>query len=227
MDEPGLPDAEVAAAYRVLRRVNAQLGNLRVMRREMRAFLDELEMERGDRPVVLDVGSGSADVPSYLRCVAADRGVRVRALALDRDRTAVRLAAGEVPGMVVLGDAMRLPFADRSIDLVTCVKFAHHFHGEGLRRLLAEAARVASRRVVVLDIRRHWAAYCGFVAWSRLFTRNRLVRYDGPLSVLRGFTPEELRAEAAALTDFAWSVRRDLGFQLTLVGVRRRPAAQA
>ena len=82
-------------------------------------------------------------------------------------------------------------------------------------------ARVASRRVVVLDIRRHWLAYWGFVAWSRAFTRNRLVRYDGPLSVLRGFTDEELLATAAPLTAFEWTVRRSLGFQLTLVGRRR------
>ena len=44
---------------------------------------------------------------------------------------------------------------------------------------------------MVLDIRRHWLAYYGFTAWSRVFTRNRLVRYDGPLSVLRGFTAAE------------------------------------
>ncbi len=115
---------------------------------------------------------------------------------------------------------LRLPFADGSVDLVTAIKFAHHFTGDGLHRLLAEMARVARRRVVVLDIRRHWLAYWGIVAWSRLATCNRLVRVDGPLSVLRGFTGAELAEVARPLLNFAWTVRATIGFQLALVGRR-------
>lgn len=220
MDAPGLPEAEVAEAYAVLRRVNRQLGNNRTIDREAARFLAE------DRPgpvvAALDVGAGSGDIARRLaRTLSAD-GRRAVAIALDHDPTASRLAAvGDDPLSVVRGDALLLPFADRSIDLVTAVKFAHHFDGPPLARLIAEMARVASRRVVVLDIRRHWLAYWGFLAWSRAFTRNRLVRYDGPLSVLRGFTDGELLATAAPLTAFAWTVRRSLGFQLALVGRRR------
>jgi ubiquinone/menaquinone biosynthesis C-methylase UbiE len=123
---------------------------------------------------------------------------------------------------VVRGDALRLPFADQSIDLVIAVKFAHHFHGPSLDQLLGEMARVARRRVVVLDIRRHWLAYWGFVAWSRVFTSNRLVRHDGPLSVLRGFTPQEMRAASTKLDDLDWTVRSYLGFQMALVGLRHQ-----
>ncbi len=218
MDAPGLPEAEVAAAYRVLRRVNRQLGNLRSLRRELRRHLDE------DRPgpgpiTVLDVGSGSGDLPEAIRRHLEGRRIAATVVALDRDPTAVRLA-GRNPLGVVRGDAMRLPLADRSIDLVTAVKFAHHFRGPALARLVSEMARVARRRVVVLDIRRHWLAYWGFVAWSRAFTTNRLVRHDGPLSVLRGFTPEELAEVARPIAGFAWTVRAAVGFQLTLVGRR-------
>jgi len=110
---------------------------------------------------------------------------------------------------------------DGSIDLVTAIKFAHHFSGPALTRLVAEMARVARRRVIVLDIRRHWLAYWGFVAWSRLRTRNRLVRHDGPVSVLRAFTPAELIAPTTHLTAFDWTIRSYAGFQLALVGRRR------
>ena len=168
---------------------------------------------------VLDVGSGSGDIPldAGLRLTGLPGGSAV--LALDRDPTAVALARRS--GLnVVRGDALRLPFADASVDLVTAVKFAHHFQGRALSRLVAEMARVARRRVLVLDIRRHWFAYWGFVAWSRVFTRNRLVRYDGPLSVLRGFTANELADLGDALPGFHWTVRRYAGFQLALVGRR-------
>jgi len=218
MDAPGLSEAEVQDAYRVLRRVNRQLGNLGTIRREFRRFLVEDLAE--DSPLsVLDLGSGSGDIPLALRTlVNGSRSAQI--IALDRDKTAATAASRRLP--VVCGDALRLPFADCSIDLVTAVKFAHHFSGASLTRLVGEMTRVARRRVVILDIRRHWFAYWGFQAWSRVFTTNRLVRYDGALSVLRGFTRDELGSEAALIADYSWEVRSYLGFQLALVGRRLR-----
>jgi ubiquinone/menaquinone biosynthesis C-methylase UbiE len=218
MDAPGLPESEVAAAYQILAQVNRQLGNLRSMRRELKRFL--AEGCAGDRIVtLLDLGSGSGDIARALHDVFASHRVAEVAVALDRDPTAVALAR-RGGSTVVRGDALRLPFADRSIDLVTTIKMAHHFGGAELSGLIAEMTRVARRRVIVLDIRRHWLAYWGFMAWSRLWTRNRLVRADGPLSVLRGFTAPELIAATAGLPGFVWTVRSYVGFQLALIGRR-------
>ena len=221
MDAPGLPEAEVEDAYRVLRRVNRQLGNLRTIRREFLRFIRE-DVPDSTSITAVDVGSGSGDIPQAIRQLLPGRAIEV--LALDRDATAVASARRRSLN-VVQGNALRLPFADRKIDLVLAVKFAHHFHGPSLGRLLGEMARVARHRVVILDIRRHWLAYWGFRAWSILFTRNRLVRHDGPLSVLRGFTREELLDSTASLSQFQWTVRSYAGFQLTLVGRRMEQTA--
>lgn len=220
MDAPGLPEAEVADAYRVLRRVNRQFfGGGPSLRRELRRALAEDGPFAGPLAVA-DLGSGSGDLLALIRDTMTARGLAVRPLAIDLDPIALRLArdGGLLAGRA---DALRLPLADRSVDLVLAVKFAHHFSGPALRRLLAEMARVARRRVVILDIRRCRAAYWGFRAWSLLFTRNRLVRHDGPLSVLRAFTRSELEALALDVPGFDWQVRPHPGFQLALVGRRR------
>lgn len=219
MDAPGLPADEVADAYHVLRRVNRQLGNLWTLRREWNRLVRDERIDPSQPVSILDVGGGSGDVAGHFRRILAKSQAGGRVFSLDRDPVASALAyhAGEV---AVQGDALRLPFADRSVDLVTAVKFAHHFHGNGLNALIAEMARVASRRVIVLDIRRHLLAYWGFIAWSRVFTSNRLVRYDGPLSVLRGFTKAELFELRAGVPAFSWSVRSYPGWQLALVGAR-------
>lgn len=221
MDAPGLPAAEVLEAYRVLRRVNRQLGNRDTVLREIRRLLDD-EPETG--PIgSLDVGSGSGDIPEAIRGALGRVGRSGPTITVDHDPIAAAESARLGLG-AVRGDALRLPFAAASIDLVTAVKFAHHFTGEPLSTLVGEMARVARRRVVVVDIRRHWLAYWGFKAWSRVFTRNRLVRYDGPLSVLRGFTPDELLDLVRPIAGFSWTVRSAPGFQLVLVG--RRIAAR-
>jgi len=221
MDAPGLATEEVAGAYRALRRVNWQLGNSWALGRELRRYLAE---ERPGRVRVLDVGSGSGDLLAEMLTRLGRQAVEATGVALDRDPTAALLAR-DSGAIVVRADALRLPFGDGSFELATAVKFAHHFEGRALATLVSELARVATRRVVVLDIRRHWAAYWGFVAWSHLFTRNRLVRHDGPLSVLRGFTAAELRDLGERVGRMEWTVRRYPGFQLAMVG-RRSAGAQ-
>jgi ubiquinone/menaquinone biosynthesis C-methylase UbiE len=223
MDAPDLPEQEVVEAYRVLRKVNVQLGNLWTARRELARMLAEDGSSVGSRMfTLLDVGAGSGDVA---RALGARLSSRTNApppltLALDRNATAADLARrGGLD--VIRGDAIRLPFADASIDLVTAVKLAHHFSGGALARLVGELARVSRGRVVVVDIRRHWLAYYGFIAWSRVFTRNRLVRHDGRLSVLRGFTAAELAELGVTAPSHDWAVREYASFQLALVGRRK------
>ena len=226
MDGPGLPDSEVEAAYRTLRRINRQFfGSGPSLRGELDRWLADDSPAPGSRITLLDVGSGSGDLPAGASHHLGSLDYEPVALALDLDLVALRLAnSGALPPAAVRGDALRLPFEDGSVDLVTAAKFAHHFEGSGLVQLVSEMARVARRRVIVLEIRRSWAAYAGFWAWSRTFTRSRLVRYDGPLSVLRGFTAKELddlgRAVGQRVLNYRWEVRRLFGFQLALIGVR-------
>jgi len=82
LDGPGIPEDQVASAYRVLRRVNRQLGNLRAVRTEATRFLNE-DLPGVARSCVtaLDVGSGSGDVSAVL-------APRLVAFSLDRDPTA-------------------------------------------------------------------------------------------------------------------------------------------
>src|SRR5438876_392631 len=121
MDAPGLPEAEVEDAYRVLRQVNRQLGNLRTIRKEFLRFLRE---DIPDRSTItaLDVGSGSGDIPEAIQEMVPGQPLHV--MALDRDPTAVTSAHRRSLN-VIRGDALCLPFADRSVDLVIAVKFAH------------------------------------------------------------------------------------------------------
>src|SRR3954470_15560355 len=89
MDTPGLPEAEVEDAYRVLRRVNRQLGNLRTVRREFLRFVRE-DVANSSLITAIDVGSGSGDIPQTLREMMPDRAIQV--VALDRDAIAVASA---------------------------------------------------------------------------------------------------------------------------------------
>ncbi len=88
-------------------------------------------------------------------------------------------------------DAQALPFIDNAVDIITCMQSLHHFDGVAAVRLLRECARVARLGVIISDLRRSYAAYWG-ARLLRYTTTSLLSRHDGPLSVLRAYTPAEV-----------------------------------
>lgn len=169
---------------------------------------------------LLDVGTGSADIPLALARRAERRGRPLAITALDASAQIIGLARKRTGGHPALNfaiaDALTLPFADGSFDVVTCNLALHHFDPPEARMLLAELRRVARRTPLVCDLRRSLPAYLGAYLFSRLVSANRLTRNDAPLSVRRAYTP----AEAAALArEAGWRdvrVRRYPFFRMAL-----------
>jgi ubiquinone/menaquinone biosynthesis C-methylase UbiE len=136
---------------------------------------------------LLDVAAGSGDIPETARQRLASRGITLWGTLLDRAET--HLGHNGLPA--VLGDGLALPFRDGSFDLVSSALFIHHLEPDGVVRFMREALRVCRLAVLINDLRRspiHLAlVYAGFPLY-----RSRLTRHDGPASVRRAYTPEEL-----------------------------------
>jgi demethylmenaquinone methyltransferase/2-methoxy-6-polyprenyl-1,4-benzoquinol methylase len=78
------------------------------------------------------------------------RHLRGEIVGLDASETMLEIAQKRVPkGVFVVGDALELPFPDRSFDRVFTGHFYGHLEDGDRRRFLAEARRVAPELVVV------------------------------------------------------------------------------
>ncbi len=215
MDRPGNPTRELVDALRDIRLTNRWLGGRRAMFTALRPYL-----LRATGPLeLLDVGTGAADLPlAIVRYAAAlDRELRVTAIDLDPDTTAIAArAACRCDGVRVLrADARRLPFEDGAFDLVSASMFLHHFEHREVVQLLRGFRRVARCAVVINDLRRHLVPWAFIQLVSRLTARSRMYVHDAPLSVLRGFTPREL-ALAARQAGVRAEPRRHWPYRLTL-----------
>jgi ubiquinone/menaquinone biosynthesis C-methylase UbiE len=202
MDDLTRPQAEFDAAYRELKVINEWLGGIRAIRR----FLPH-----DANLSILDVAAGGCDVSEALL-----RRVPCRIAALDLNPRGLRFAKLAWP---VAGDALQLPFRDRTFDVVMSSLFFHHLSNEDCTRVLKEMWRTAKRRVLVNDLHRHRVAYFSIRALSAVFSKSRMVRHDGPLSVRRAFRPAELLsiAERAGLPA---RVHRSFPYRLVLVADR-------
>ena len=157
--------------------------------------------------------------PHEARC--EQRGIEPVVSALDISERNLRIARRKlgVSGQIqfVQADSLMLPFAGRSFDFVTASLFLHHFRDDDVVRLLSDFARIAKRAVIVNDLVRNMVPYYFTRLTGPFLATSFLTRNDGPVSVLRGFTAEELKnlAERAGLGQF--EVKRSFPYRLSLV----------
>lgn len=212
LDDPRVDPAVRTRSMRDVATANQWLGGRRAALGELRCALTRLPCEA----TLLDVGTGDADVAGALAALATEFLVKLRVTGVDS--ACALLVNARARGRVetaVCADALRLPFADRSVDVVLCSQLLHHFDRADALVLLAELHRIARRRVIICELQRSWAAAAGFwlLSWPLRF--HPITRHDGTLSVLRGFTCRELGAMVLHATGVRAVVRRWLGFRLT------------
>lgn len=210
LDGAGLDPAVVRRSMRDVARANVLFGGAS-------ALLAELESALGDLPLtatLLDVGTGIGDIPARARHRAWAHGVQLRTVGVDIAPGLAAASAGRMDA-TVCADALRLPFSDDSFDIVTCSQLLHHFSASRGVGLLREIDRVARVRVVVSDLRRSWMAAAGLWLASFPLRFHPISRHDGVVSVLRGFTPGELRSLVRDAVGVDARVCRRLAFRVT------------
>jgi ubiquinone/menaquinone biosynthesis C-methylase UbiE len=197
MDDPDVDPGALATSLRFIRRVNRWLGGTRAVMGHVETF--SRGWKRGEPLTFLDVATGSADIPLALLQWAKGRGFPLRIIGLDLHATTLELARRHVAQFpegssidLLRGDALALPFADRSVDYVMCSMFLHHLGDEDAARAVREMVRVAQRGVIVNDLRRTWFARAGIFALT-LFA-GPVDKHDARVSVEKAWVRGEVEA---------------------------------
>lgn len=211
-----LPAHEEEASLSDIEWVHRNLGGRVLLRRRLLPLLESLA-GRERRPLsLLDLGCGSGHVGRDLVDAFARRGGALTVLGCDLKLSHVRLASRR---RSAAGDALRLPVATSSVDIVFSTLFLHHFSPEELRRLLLDSRRVARKAVVAFDLSRHRIAHALISVVGPLAFRTRISTLDGQASVLQAWTPSEISALASDVLPGA-AVRRAGPFVWQLVWTR-------
>ena len=193
MDEPDADPAQLRRSLAFIRRVNALLGYTRATLGHLQHF--SRGWKRGERIRILDLATGSADIPRAILRWADRCGWDVEIVGVDRHAvTAAMAVAGGGPSdprlRIMQADVFDLPFDAGSFDYTLTAMFLHHLDDEQVVAVLRTMSSLARRGMIVADLLRRYRAY----AWITLFTAlsNPMVRHDAKVSVAQSFTKREV-----------------------------------
>jgi ubiquinone/menaquinone biosynthesis C-methylase UbiE len=193
MDAPGVDRAELEHSLQYIKRVNR-------IARYTKATISHLEQfSRGWKPdetiTILDVATGSADVPAAIVAWADRKRLPVHVTGVDLHPITLSVAQREVtdPRITLLrADAMELPFADGSFDYAMTSMFLHHLSEDEVVKVMQEMNRVSRRGVIIADLVRDRRA----LTWITLLTlfATPMIQHDARVSIKQSFTREEIEA---------------------------------
>jgi 2-polyprenyl-3-methyl-5-hydroxy-6-metoxy-1,4-benzoquinol methylase len=171
LENPSLPEDVVAQAYRDLARTQRFLGNTRAIFRELR---------KDPQPIarVLDIGCGQG---ALLEQIHRRLGVEVVGFDLR--------PAPAAPVPILTGNAATDPLPSADVALSVCL--IHHLSESDVVKLIQNASK-SCRRLILLDLVRHWIPLTLFRVFLAPFL-HPINASDGLTSIKRAYTPGELR----------------------------------
>lgn len=228
MDDPAVNPAELDKALRYIRGVNKRLGGVDALIGRLETWSDRWPT---DRPItLLDIATGSADLPIEAVTWARRKGFDLRVTGVDVHATTLELAQDHVEAHPDLKDAITLVRADamdlderfppESFDYVHAGLFLHHLKEIQVMTVLRIMDRLASRGIIWNDLVRSAAARA--VIHVLTIGRDEMIKHDARVSVEAGFTKREVldiaRRVDLGYCTYDWSL---LTHRFTLAGERR------
>jgi len=185
--DSGTP-AEIATALSDLKHINQWFGGISATESMVAKVAENLKTRSLS---LLEVAAGGGFVPLAVAERMRESGIRLEVTLLDRAHSHLRGGTGNGT-TAVAGDAVALPFADGSFDLVSSCLFVHHLEPPDVVRFVNEGLRVSRSAVIINDVVRD-PIHLGLVYLSLPLYRSRFTHHDAPASVRRAYKIDEMR----------------------------------
>jgi SAM-dependent methyltransferase len=219
MDSPDADPRQLRQSLAYIRRINMLFGYTRATLWHIKRF--SRTWKPGQTIRIVDLATGSADIPRAILRWAGRRGFDVRVVGLDLQAAIVDQARSDNPDprlAIIRANVLLLPFSDGSFDYAITNMFLHHLDDDQAVMVLKNMNRVARRGIIVADLLRNWRA----CQWIELFTllANPMVRHDARVSVGQAFTRGEIIAlRHRAGVEYA-AYKKHFGHRFVLAGER-------
>src|SRR5215472_13201050 len=191
MDRPQPVSAELERDLERLRQLNRWFGSYRLVSIFMRRW-----MQPGARMRVVDLATGSGDIPRLLVDHARRIGAQIEIDAVDQQVATLEIArtlSTDYPEISY--HAANILEWDRaqSYDIALCSLALHHFSDDDAVKVLRRCRELSKSFVLVSDLRRGFLLRAGVYLLTAVIFREPMTRFDARLSARRAFSFSEMR----------------------------------
>jgi 2-polyprenyl-3-methyl-5-hydroxy-6-metoxy-1,4-benzoquinol methylase len=191
MDRPQPVSAELECDLQRIRQLNRWFGSYRLVLRFMRRWITP-----GARMRIVDLATGSGDIPRLIADYAREIGAQVEIDALDRQpatlEVATKLSTGYPEIYYRQADILEWESVG-TYDVVLCTLALHHFSDGDAVTVLRRCRELSREFVLVSDLRRGFLLQSGVYLLTELIFREPMTRHDARLSAERAFSFVEMR----------------------------------
>ncbi|PYJ73130.1 MAG: hypothetical protein DME75_02375 [Verrucomicrobia bacterium] len=194
MDRPQPVSAELERDLKHIRQLNRWFGSYRLVLHFVRRWITPDARMR-----IIDLATGSGDIPRLVVDYARRIGAKIEVRALDRQSATLEIARTLSAGYREISY-----FEANVYDIVLCSLVLHHFSDEDAVTVLRRCSELSRKFVLVADLRRGFLATTGVHLLTALIFHEPMTRYDARLSAARAFSFKELDklARQAGWQDF-------------------------
>jgi 2-polyprenyl-3-methyl-5-hydroxy-6-metoxy-1,4-benzoquinol methylase len=191
MDRPQAVSAELERDLKRIRQLNRWFGSYRLIGHFVRRWI-----KPGDNMRIVDLATGSGDIPRLIVHYAREIGAKVEIHALDQQPATVEIArklSAACPEISYHATNILEWSPAEAYDIVLCTLALHHFSDEDAVTVLRRCRESSRDFVLVSDLRRGLMATVGVYLLTALVFREPMTRYDARLSAERAFSFSEMR----------------------------------
>jgi len=191
MDRPQPVTRELERDLANIRSLNRRFGSYRQVRHFLRRWLKPNEKAR-----ILDVSTGSGDIPRLIVDFARNGNVSVQVDAIDQQASTIEIArrlSNDYPEIEFSCANLFAWKPSQPYDIVLCSLTLHHFSEDDAVRVLQKCREFTRGHALVADLRRSLWLTLGVYLLTATVYHEAMTKTDARLSAARAFSFAELR----------------------------------
>lgn len=192
MDDFELKGHDLEVVLRDLNNVNKRLGGYKITISGIKKLLPQ----HTKTLTIADVGCGSGENLRQIAKWAKRNAIQVELYGIDANLNSINLAKSFSNGFenihFIQQNVFDKDFNQHQFDVICLSLTLHHFKDKDIHKLLPILYQNVNLGVVINDLHRHWLAYVLFQLYSSLLMKSKIAKHDGKVSILRGFSRNDL-----------------------------------
>src|SRR5215472_13113491 len=191
MDRPQPVSPELERDLQRLRQLNRWFGSYHLVSMFTRRWIMP-----GAEMRVIDLATGSGDIPRLLVDYARRIGAQIEIDAVDRQAATLEIArrlSADYPEISYYAANILEWDCFQAYDIALCSLVLHHFSDDDAVRVLRRCRELSKSFVLVSDLRRGFLLQAGVYMLTALIFREPMTRFDARLSAQRAFSFAEMR----------------------------------